>query len=468
MLSLLPDALISHVLDTLVTSVAPRDAGATLCLFSEASTYAFAFAADEDLWRRIIFQLVTPAEIATAPYKISWRTTCLNLFSAKQESNQESNHGLRKFVVYSDVLFHKWRCLTTLISSAWLEHTDVSRISAEKASPEFFREHFDRRNIPVIITDVVKKWAAYSNWTREGLVNRCGDIHFNAGGCYFSLRHYFAYCEAVENKDDQPLYIFDKHFANKVPSLTEDYAVPEYFSDDLFNVLGENRPDYRWLIIGPARSGSSFHKDPNCTSAWNAVIKGRKKWVLFPPHVSPPGVFPSGDEGDVTAPISITEWFLNFYDRQQILALGGMECICEEGELMFVPMGWWHCVLNIETSIAITQNFVGECNVSHVARWVGNKRDHVSGCRTKDQATYISNNFATLVGKRFPHLKQMVDIESDAKQHQTDLTRLYNKKDRQSLWDRLNTVGESQVCVAAQPLSGALNQVRTERFTFGF
>jgi hypothetical protein len=40
--------------------------------------------------------------------------------------------------------------------------------------------------------------------------------------------------------------------------------VPEYFAEDLFSVLGDQRPDYRWLIIGPKKAGSSFHKVMPC------------------------------------------------------------------------------------------------------------------------------------------------------------------------------------------------------------
>ena len=66
--------------------------------------------------------------------------------------------------------------------------------------------------------------------------------------------------------------------------------VPKYFDEDLFSVLGdEGRPDFRWLIMGPPRSGSTFHKDPNATSAWNAVVTGSKKWIMYPPHALPPG-----------------------------------------------------------------------------------------------------------------------------------------------------------------------------------
>jgi len=61
--------------------------------------------------------------------------------------------------------------------------------------------------------------------------------------------------------DDQPLYLFDKRFGDAAPELLEAYEPPRWFADDLFAFL-EERPDWRWLIVGGARSGSAWHRDP--------------------------------------------------------------------------------------------------------------------------------------------------------------------------------------------------------------
>ena len=66
-------------------------------------------------------------------------------------------------------------------------------------------------------------------------------------------------------------------FGESTPALLEDYRVPHLFQEDLFDVLDyEQRPAFRWLIIGPERSGASWHVDPGLTSAWNTLLCGRK------------------------------------------------------------------------------------------------------------------------------------------------------------------------------------------------
>ena len=56
-----------------------------------------------------------------------------------------------------------------------------------------------------------------------------------------------------------------------------------------------------------------------------------------------------------------------------------MEGICGQGEVLHVPSGWWHLVVNLEPGIAITQNFVPEAHLPKVLDFLKNKSDQVSG-----------------------------------------------------------------------------------------
>ena len=91
----------------------------------------------------------------------------------------------------------------------------------------------------------------------------------------------------VYSQDDSPLYLFEGALERHGTSLLKDFKVPKYFKEDLFSLVGEKaRPPYRWFLVGPRRSGSSLHKDPLGTSAWNTSLKGHKLWFFIEPHTN--------------------------------------------------------------------------------------------------------------------------------------------------------------------------------------
>jgi hypothetical protein len=113
----------------------------------------------------------------------------------------------------------------------------------------------------------------------------------------------------------------------------------------------------RWVLVSTAGSGSAWHVDPWNTSAWNALLHGRKRWALYPPGV---GGLPDG-----VANASPSSFF-----REVLPTLPPAErplqCVLEAGEVMFLPSGWWHTVLNLSPTVAITENRVDDSNVHKV------------------------------------------------------------------------------------------------------
>jgi hypothetical protein len=160
-----------------------------------------------------------------------------------------------------------------------------------------------------------------------------------------SLSNYFRYVE--QQHDESPLYIFEKTL-EKCPELLKGYSIPPYIDQDYLKLLGEDRPPFRWIVIGPVRSGASWHIDPAGTCAWNTLIHGRKRWALYPPAKVPPGLRKA---------MSSLNWFHSVYPLLSEIERP-IEIIQNPGDTIIVPSGWWHCVWNLEEmNIAVTQNW---------------------------------------------------------------------------------------------------------------
>ncbi|KAI4288539.1 MAG: hypothetical protein L6R35_002190 [Caloplaca aegaea] len=299
----------------------------------------------------------------------------------------------------------------------WLEPSNLMQVGCTYIPPgntisrfydlsleEFAKSWADR---PFILTHPIQAWRAYMQWSIDHLLETYGDTKFRAEAVDWPLKDYWDYMG--DNQDESPLYLFDHSFVEKMNLKVgqgegSHYSIPECFGEDLFDVLGNQRPDRRWLIIGPARSGSTFHKDPNATSAWNAVLRGSKYWIMFPSSPSsipPPGVYVSEDQSEVTSPLSITEWLLEFHAKARQTP-GCMEGICKEGEVLHVPSGWWHLVVNLEPSIAITQNFVPKAHLANALAFLKDKPEQVSGFRSDIKDPY--ELFVGRLGEKYPEL----------------------------------------------------------------
>lgn len=232
----------------------------------------------------------------------------------------------------------------------------ISRVSYHSSDCHQSNPWFVRDNVPVLITNCMDSWPSPLSLTFQQLLEKYGHLQWRFSDTHaetMTLDAYRRYCSSLEGQmDDSPLAIYDSQFgSDERHALLNCYSIPNCFKEDLFDVLAkeDERPPYRWILMGPARSGTGLHVDPAGTHAWVTLIEGCKRWILFPPDET------SVEMHHPQIPSSI--WFREHYPRE--MAKPCHEIIQYPGETIYVPAGWPHAVLNIGDGInvAITHNY---------------------------------------------------------------------------------------------------------------
>lgn len=444
---------LSNLNDEQIVSVLSFLDGVSLSRITACSRFLYVAAHQTELWRDLTLQLHNEPSTTTGyndnviqffedTWKDMWFHSYYNRRKGKNNmsvvSNLPRHRPIHVHGVYSDTFYRSFLCRSFALDPTWLEQSNVSREDAASLLTETFLTKYERANIPVIIQGATTSWPAIQKWTNPNYLiektKECISFRATSGSApypaQFSMKAYLDYCASSAAKmDEAPLYLFDRSFAIQAPDLFQDYypslqKTCPYFSPDaphghdLFGLLGDGRrPDHKWIILGPQRSGSNFHIDPNATHAWNVPIVGRKFWIFYPPGIPPPGVIPSPDGDEVTMPISVGEWFLSFWSEHvkqrnnPDVSKRPLECIVSPGELIFVPHGWWHLVYNLDegVSIALTQNYVSSTNLPTVLRFLNMKRNQISGCRDRSaeavQPDQFYEEFARVLKDQRPDLQ---------------------------------------------------------------
>lgn len=204
----------------------------------------------------------------------SWRASYVKSFirpsvAASPEPSLEHplhSSSISTTTLHSDVLFQPALCASfdacTIFRASSFIPT-IPRLAGKGLTPS------DLPAEPVILTGLMDSWGAMSpspsrRWTLEHLARRFPTQRFRAEATLTTLPDYTIYHDNCP-QDESPLYLFESEFVRKTeglgePSLGKDYEVPECFSEDLFSVMGDERPDYRWLVS--YRSSLSRRQSP--------------------------------------------------------------------------------------------------------------------------------------------------------------------------------------------------------------
>ncbi|WP_298733931.1 cupin-like domain-containing protein [uncultured Chitinophaga sp.] len=243
--------------------------------------------------------------------------------------------------------------------------------------------HSDKRwsAQPFMLTDATREWPAMKMWDEAFFIKRFGELELVGTRVVngvkerrpFGLQDYFTYM--VEHKDDIPYYLVNLQF-HLGSDLMAHYMAPACFQC-WYNSIPANRRKHSlsWLFIGAAGSFSGLHTDVWNTSAWNAVVTGKKLWLFYPP-----------EQGELLYQGEVNPFDPDLMEFPDFAKASPLVCIQHPGQMVFTPSNWWHAVYNLEPGISVTENFINRSN-----------------------SQFVLNFFREKGGKNYDVMKEIVD-----------------------------------------------------------
>ncbi|KAL5055828.1 hypothetical protein RYX36_036510 [Vicia faba] len=219
----------------------------------------------------------------------------------------------------------------------------------------FLKDHY-LSGTPVIISDCMAHWPAKKNWNnKEYLLRVAGDrtVPVEVGKNYLcsdwkqELVTFSEFLERISShgcSPSGPTYLAQHPLFDQINELRKDIFIPDY----CFAGGGELRSLNAWF--GPAGTVTPLHHDPHHNIL--AQVVGKKYIRLYPASLSEE-LFPYSE----TMLSNSSQVDLDDVDEMKfpkVQDLEFLDCILEEGEMLYIPPKWWHYVRSLTTSLSVS------------------------------------------------------------------------------------------------------------------
>ncbi|OVA04820.1 JmjC domain [Macleaya cordata] len=219
----------------------------------------------------------------------------------------------------------------------------------------FLRDYF-LSGSPVIISDCMSHWPASKKWKDMDYLKRvAGDrtIPVEVGKNYLcpkwkqELITFSQFLERIlsnQCNNSSTTYLAQHPLFDQIQELRGDIFVPDY----CFAGGGELRSLNAWF--GPAGTVTPLHHDPHHNIL--AQVVGKKYIRLYPASVSD-DLYPHS-ESMLSNSSQVDLDNVNEKEFPRAQDLDFMDCILEEGEMLYIPPKWWHYVKSLATSFSVS------------------------------------------------------------------------------------------------------------------
>ena len=235
-------------------------------------------------------------------------------------------------------------------------------------SNEEFRKTYFKRKSPVVFSDIVNKWPAYTKWSLTYFqeIDFHSPVHIEDGDVLQgqtrfhkeTLRDYVTSLLEGKFDEDQISYLAAFDILRFISELSNDVDFSLLTHMTVRNVL------FVWL--GPPYTITGFHTD----WAHNllAQIQGRKEILLVAPSQSK-FMYPSRkyDFRSQLSEIVINETTLDHFPK--FGQANVFRVILHPGDMLFIPKGWWHYVKSLDTSISVNNFGLTKLDLYTVDLW---------------------------------------------------------------------------------------------------